>query len=154
MDENRIEKLIAEATEAGLEGLDFLRCFGLAEIVGEYNGIGPEWAGALVRAVVTEKLAVFEPAALIHDLRNAVSDGTEFCFRAANTEFLHNCLALADRAHPWWSWKRYRARLISHALYDFVSSPGGWLAWIEAHEKNLSRQGLRPPSCDESCKKP
>ena len=132
-----IDKLLATAVEAGLDGLDFVGQFDYATLCREYNGIGPEWAGEAVRAKVTKYLALFEPAALIHDLRNYKSDGSRFNFNYANYEFLGNCLKLANRAYPWWSWRRWRARAVAHALFDFVSGPGGWKAWQDCHERNL-----------------
>ena len=143
MEANDIGALIDKAKEARLLGLDFLAQFNAAALAREYNGIGPEWCGAAVRHVVTEKFSLFEPAALIHDLRNTVSDGTELAFHVANQEFYINCRKLADLAYPWYSLRRYRARLIASAFFDFVEGPGGWRAWLEAHERFLSRQGLR-----------
>ena len=72
--------------------------------------------------------------------RNHVSDGIRERFLAANDEFRYNCLILADLVYPWWSWRRYRARLVAQILYDFVSADGfGWKAWLEAHERHLKR---------------
>ena len=136
----KIEKLMARAREAGLDGLDFLATFSVAELAREYNGIGPEWAGAKVRGVATDQLALFEPAALVHDLRNYMSDGTEASFHYANQEFLLNCFKLADHAYPWYSWRRYRARFVAQALFDFVESPGGWRAWRDCYERNLTHK--------------
>lgn len=142
MEKKSIGELIETAKAAKLLGsMDFLARFDYATLEREYNGIGPEWAGAAIRDKVTERLALFEPAALIHDLRNYVSDGMRHAFNYANIEFFWNCRKLADHAYPWWNWKRYRARLTAAALFDFVDGPGGWKAWREAHERYLSRQG-------------
>ena len=135
----RVCSIYGRANAAGLEGMDFLGSFTLEDLAREYNGIGPEWAGEYLRDKVTSRLALFEPAALIHDLRNSVSDGQRHAFNAANFEFLHNCLALANRAYPWYSWKRYRARFVAEALFDFVSGAPGWIAWLEAHERFVAR---------------
>lgn len=135
--EQEIEELWNKALAAGLDGLDFVGTFPAATICREYNGIGPEWAGAKIRDKVTKYLGLFEPAALIHDLRNYKSDGTRYGFNYANFEFLANCRALANAAYPWYSWRRYRARAIAHALFDFVSGPGGWKAWIDCFERNV-----------------
>ncbi len=130
-----IDKLIATAVEADLAGLDFLAEFDYATIERGYNGIGPEWAGEAVRETVTQYLAIFEPAAVIHDLRNEFSDGTRYAFNYANMEFLANCRRLADRRYAWYNWRRYRARAVAGLCYDFVSGPGGWKAWREAAKK-------------------
>ena len=136
-DESKIDELVKAAVEAELDGVEFLQEFDYATLCREYNGIGPEWAGERVRAKVTKYLALFEPAALIHDLRNYKSDGSRFNFNYANFEFLANCRKLANRAYPWYSWRRYRARAVAYALYDFVDGEGGWKAWMDCYERNL-----------------
>ena len=140
MDEKKIQELVKRAVLADLDGVEFIQGFDYATLCREYNGIGPEWAGAPIRAKVTRYLTLFEPAALIHDLRNFESDGTRRGFNYANIEFHENCLKLADDAYPWYSWRRYRARLVAHALYDFVRDPGGWKAWQDCYERNLSHK--------------
>ena len=140
MKTEKIDSLIERAKAADLEGLDFLYSFDRATLCREYNGIGPEWAGAPIRAKVTRYLTLFEPAALIHDMRNYRSDGTRHGFNFANLEFLENCLKLADDAYPWYSWRRYRARAVAHMLFNFVRGPGGWMAWADCNARNLSRK--------------
>ena len=138
--EAHVAELYKTAVMAGLHGVDFLAGFGAAELAREYNGIGPEWAGEHVRDLVTGKLAVFEPAALIHDLRNSRSDGTEAAFHYANCEFFLNCLKLAKQAYPWWRPRRYAAIAAADAMFAAVEGPGGWKAWREAHERFVKRQ--------------
>lgn len=131
----KIEALLVEANAAGLEGLGWLSQFPIETLAREYNGIGPEWAGAALREKATGKLAIFEAAALIHDLRNFESDGSDDGFIFANREFLANCLKLANHHYPWYSWRRYRARAVAFALYEFVSGAGGYIAWQQAHQR-------------------
>ena len=138
--EAHVAELYKTAVMAELEGVDFLAEFEDGVLAREYNGIGPEWAGEHVRDLVTGKLALFEPAALIHDLRNYESDGTEAAFHYANGEFLLNCLKLAKQTYPWWRPRRYAAIAAANAMFDFVSGPGGWAAWHDAHERNLSHK--------------
>ena len=138
-DEKKIDELVKAAVLAGLDGVEFLQQFDYATLCREYNGIGPEWAGETARGWVTRHFSLFEPAALIHDMRNYKSDGSRFCFNFANLEFLENCLKLADAKYPWWSWRRYRARLAAHAFYDFVRGPGGWKAWMECYNKRNAK---------------
>ncbi len=140
VEESKIDALVKAAVLAGLDGVEFVQSFDRATRVREYNGIGPKWAGQRLRAMVTQHLGLFEPAALIHDMRNYRSDGSCKGFYYANMEFLENCLKLADHAYPWWNWRRYRARLVAHALYDFVRGDGGWKAWIDCYERNLSHE--------------
>ena len=134
--EEEIEELLKKAVVAELDGLDFVGTFPVGTICREYNGIGPEWAGAAIREKTTAWLALFEPAALIHDMRNYRSDGSRHGFNYANMEFHENCLKLADHAYPWWNWRRYRARVVAHALYDFVRGEGGWKAWQDCYQRN------------------
>ena len=135
--EKEIDGLVKAAVLAGLDGVEFIQDFDYATLCREYNGIGPEWAGAPIREKTTRWFAVFEPAALVHDMRNYMSDGSRKGFNYANMEFHENCLKLADHAYPWWNWRRYRARLVAHALYDFVRGDGGWKAWQDCYERNL-----------------
>lgn len=137
VDEAKIDSLVKAAVFAELDGVEFIQDFDYATLCREYNGIGPEWAGETVRGKLTERLALFEPAALIHDMRNYRSDGTRIGFNFANIEFQTNCLKLANAAYPWYSWRRYRARAAAHIAYDFVSGPGGWKAWQDCYERNL-----------------
>jgi hypothetical protein len=137
---NHIDELVTAAKAAGLDGLEFLDLFDRATLAREYNGIGPEWAGEKIRAKVTQHLDLFEPAALIHDLRNFKSDGSRYGFNFANIEFHDNCLKIADAKYPWYSWRRYRARVVAHALYDFVRGEGGWKAWIDCCCKTKERE--------------
>ena len=139
VDEAKIDSLVKAAVLAELDGVEFIQDFDYATLCREYNGIGPEWAGAAVRGKLTQRLPLFEPAALVHDMRNYMSDGSRKGFNYANMEFHENCLKLADHAYPWWNWRRYRARLVAHALYDFVRGDGGWKAWIDCYNKNLTQ---------------
>ena len=141
--EEEIDELLKIAVEARLEGLDFLASFTYAQLAEGYNGIGPEFLPSAIREKVTAYLHIFEPAALIHDMRNHVGDGTRYGFNYANLEFRANCLKLANFTYPWYSWKRYRARAVAFLLFDFVAGQPGWVAWCEASRKNLaqSRRG-------------
>ena len=137
MENEKIDSLVQRAVVADLDGLDFLSSYDYKEISAAYNGIGPEWMPADLREKVSGYLDLFAPAALIHDMRYQVSDGSRFGFNFANMEFWGNCVKLAEDAYPWWNWRRYGARLAAAALYDFVRSQGGWVAWSEASRKNL-----------------
>lgn len=140
MENEKIDSLVQRAVVADLDGLDFLSSYDYKEISAAYNGIGPEWMPADLREKVSGYLDLFAPAALIHDMRYQVSDGSRYGFNFANMEFWGNCVKLAEDAYPWWNWRRYGARLAAAALYDFVRSQGGWVAWSEASRKNLIQQ--------------
>ena len=140
--EEEIDELLKIAVEAGLDGLDFLSQFSYAQLADGYNGIGPEFLPPGIREKVTKYLAIFEPAALIHDMRNHVGDGTRRGFNFANIEFRENCLKLANHAYPWYSWRRYRARAVAFILFDFVQGQPGWVAWCEASRKHKAKLDL------------
>ena len=137
MENEKIDSLVQRAVVADLDGLDFLSSYDYKEIAADYNGIGPEWMPADLREKVSGYLDLFAPAALIHDMRYQVSDGSRFGFNFANMEFWGNCVKLAEDAYPWYNWRRYRARLAAAALYDFVRSQGGWKAWCDAKKETM-----------------
>ena len=119
----------------------FLAQFTHDELDAGYNGIGPEFLWSWIRDRLSDRLDIFAPAALIHDMRNDVADGTRERFLAANDEFRRNCLKLAEHAYPWWSLRRYRAKAVAEILYDFVSADNfGWKAWLDATERNNERK--------------
>lgn len=137
--EERVERLLGEAERAALDGWVFCHALGVRRMAAAYNGIGPERLPEAVRAKVTAYLALFEPAALIHDCRFAVSDGSREAFLLANDEFRRNCLALVRRAYPVWTFKYWRTRAVAHALFDIVSSDSlGWRAWLDARNAAIS----------------
>ena len=55
---------------------EFLAQFTEEQLADGYNGIGPEFLGEAARKKVSEFLNIFRPAAVGHDLRNEMSDGT------------------------------------------------------------------------------
>ena len=144
--EQEIDARVRRAVEAGLDGLDFLSTFSYADLARGYNGIGPEFLPEWMRDLVSDKLDIFGPCALIHDLRNDVADGTRESFLYANDEFRRNCLKMAELAYPQQpgvadDLKRARAKAVAEILYCFVSADGfGWKAWLEAHERFVKRQ--------------
>ena len=96
MENEKIDSLVQRAVVADLDGLDFLSSYDYKEISAAYNGIGPEWMPADLREKVSGYLDLFAPAALIHDMRYQVSDGSRFGFNFANMEFWGNCVKLAE----------------------------------------------------------
>jgi len=137
----KIAELIKIAVEANLDGLEFLKRFSIEEIQEGFNGIGPEFLNAAAREKISEKLDIFLAAAMIHDMRNDVSDGTREAFLYANDEFRRNCIKLADYNYGFFDRKRYRMRLIGEVLYLFVSADCfGWKAWMDAWHKNLEER--------------
>ena len=137
---DRIRGLIERIDELGLKGIGFLSRFDLETIRREYNGIGPEFFEPELREKITKFLSIFEPPAVLHDMRNFMSDGTKDAFHYANWEFFQNCRKCADAAYPWWNWKRYRARAVAKILFDFVDGTPGWRAWMDCYEKNKNKE--------------
>ena len=135
-----VADLIERAKAAGLQGAEWLESLGVERCCEGYNGIGPEFLPVKIRAKITKHLALFEPAAVPHDLRNDVSDGTREGFLAANDEFRYNCLRLAELAYPNDSKRLSAAKAAAQILFLFVSADGfGWKAWLEAHEKYVKK---------------
>lgn len=137
---HEIDELLATAEAAGLEGLDFLAGFTRDQLADGYNGIGPEFLKPRVRAAVSEFLAIFAPAALGHDLRNELSDGTRKSFHAANDEFRRNCLKLAEHHYAADRRRLRRAKMAAEILHTFVETEIiGWRAWLEAKERHAKK---------------
>ncbi len=145
-----IEKLWHDAVMADLDGMDFLSGFADKVVAREYNGIGPEYLPADLRDKITGWLGVFEPAALVHDMRNYASDGTTGAFHYANEEFLANCRKCAAAKYAWWNWKRYRAYAVAKLLYRFVDGPFGWKAWMVCYnsKNNNEKKGDKNEEAD------
>lgn len=131
-----IEELIATARDAKLEGVELLN--GDPEAIAlVYNGIGPEEWPEEWRRAITRCFNLFQPAALIHDLRFTYANGTRRDFNYANVEFHNNCLKLARFSIPWWRvLRRFLADGSALAFYEAVSSPFGWDAYVKATSKN------------------
>ena len=130
-----VAELVIAAREARLEGVELLDGDTDA-LAAEYNGIGPEFLPDELREKVTRFLALFEPAALIHDLRYSAGNGTREDFETANMEFHANCLTLARAKYPWWRFVSRRvAEKTAFALYKAVSSYFGWVAYRKACAK-------------------
>ena len=136
-----IDELLKIAVAANLEGLDFLSQFTYDQLADGYNGIGPEFLKPKVRAAVSGFLHIFKPAAVGHDLRNELSDGTRESFNAANDEFYRNCLKLADYYYKGKDSRRWhRARAVADILYRCVCAENfGWRAWLEAKERHAAK---------------
>lgn len=137
-----IKDLINRVCAANLSGTELFAIYDAKAVQMAYNGIGPDSFPEEVRERISRFLDLFEPAALIHDLRFDESNGSRFDFNLANMEFHENCLRLAAQKYPWWRHplRRFAAREVSHILYAAVRSPAGWSAWTEAREKQLAKR--------------
>ena len=127
-----IDELMSKAVEAGLDGLDFMADFDYERIAASFNGIGPSCLSEEQRQKLSKYLALFLPAALIHDMRYEASNGQRDAFNYANFEFRDNCYALATHAYGIFNWRRYRAYFVAWLLFKAVASEVGWLIWRDA----------------------
>ena len=134
---SEIDELLKIAAAANLEGLDFLSQFTYDQLADGYNGIGPQLLSDDKRKKLSKYLKLFAPAALVHDMRYEVGDGSRAAFNYANMEFRENCIKLAEFEYGILNWRRYRAYLVAEALFAAVASEVGWVAWSEASRKNL-----------------
>lgn len=99
-----------------------------------YNGTGPEFLPAPIRAKLDAVCRPFLPAVMVHDVDFTRSDGTVGSFRTANRRLLYNCITCALNAHPWYSWRRYALVLKAFVIYR-ACSKFGWIAWRSAYHK-------------------
>lgn len=134
--EAKIDALVSAAVKVGLDGTDVVAKYSYEELAQIYNGIGPEAMPERIRERVTDFLGLFEPAALIHDVRYEESDGTAAGWHEANQEFLSNCMKLIERKYGWKHlFRRGRAKIAAYAMFDFVESDFGKRAWMKAFDK-------------------
>ena len=122
-----VPDLILTAARLGLEGQEILLDYSIPELELIYNGIGPDRFPDWMRDLVTEASSIFEPAALIHDVR--YHRGGSFAdFTAANDEFHRNCGRLIADRFAWYDPRRYlwefRAWRYKNYCQDF-----GWPGW-------------------------
>ena len=102
-----------------------------------YNGTGPEFLPAPIRAKLDAACRPFLPAVMVHDVDFTRSDGTVGSFRAANRRLLFNCITCALNEYPWYSWRRYALVLEAFVIYR-VCSKFGWIAWRSAYHSNVA----------------
>lgn len=141
-----INKLLHAAHIANLDGTADAATFGVVRLQEAYNGIGPEFLTPILRDKVTKYLALFAPAALIHDFRYDQSDGSLLMWKLANYEFFVNSYRLAREKYAWYNPRRYLAQEAAYLLYLAVSSDGGWQAWQEAKAKREARDAANKES--------
>ena len=129
---SKISQILTKVKQNNLIGKEILDDFTREELKAIYNGIGPDRFPDWLRAIVTEANGLFEPAALIHDVRYHVG-GNKADFTAANDEFKENCYRLVDAAYSWWNPRRYKWRFrawrYAHYCEDF-----GWEGYTKKEE--------------------
>ena len=126
---NEISNLIAKAKALVLEDSGLIDCWLPEELLPIYNGIGPAWLPVAIRNRITEHLAVFAPACLIHDFHFHVADGSRAEFNRVNDILERNCRRCINGATKWYQILRraagyYAAHLIAEACRRY-----GWSAY-------------------------
>ena len=104
---SEISRLISVARQQNLTGREVLDFFSRDDLEAIYNGIGPDRFPDWLRKIITLANGLFEPAALIHDVRFYIG-GTKADFTAANKEFRNNCYTLVKAAYAWYDPRRYK----------------------------------------------
>ena len=127
MHPKKIIDLMSVVNRKNLFGKEILESFTVSEIVQIYNGIGPDRFPDWLRQIITKANGLFEPAALIHDLRYHVGGDYED-FTEANNEFRENCYILVKDKYSWYDPRRYlwlfRARRYAEYCQAF-----GWTGY-------------------------
>lgn len=106
-----------------------------------YNGTGPEFLPAPIRAKLDNIASTFLPAVMVHDVDYTLSDGSIVSFRRANRRLLLNCLTCARSAYPWTSWRLYALFAEAFVIYR-ACRKFGWIAWLLAYNKNTNLKGI------------
>ena len=129
-----IAKLKTIASQNNLIGLEVLKQFKDSELSKIYNGIGPDRFPDWLRTIVTEANGLFEPAALIHDVRYHIG-GNKKDFTAANDEFRDNCYILVKSSYSWYDPRRYKW-LFRAWRYAGYCEEFGWSGYHKIEEEN------------------
>ena len=101
-----IQMLMKKVSSNELEGREILDKYSVCQIAEIYNGIGPDRFPDWLRELITDTAGIFEPAALIHDVRYQIG-GTKKDFTSANEEFQRNCYKLVKNEYGWYNPIRY-----------------------------------------------
>lgn len=134
-----VSHLRAEVGRLRLFGHLIVLALPLDVLAAAYNGTGPEFLHAPIRAKLDAAARPLLPAVMVHDVDFTLSDGTVCSFRSANRRLLVNCIICAIDAHPWYSWRRYALILEAWALYR-ACAKFGWIPWILAYNKNTKQE--------------
>ena len=139
--QKHVSELIDRAVLAGLD-LGSIQDRTDEEIAAVYNGCGPARLSPRARKKLTKYLSIFEPAFAIHDCDFEHADGSTCAFALANDRLEMNCLALANYTYPWYSWRRYFARLAAIEIASLCRRYG-WEDYCQA--RPAKGQGSGPP---------
>jgi hypothetical protein len=126
---SNIKELLKKALELKLTDAAWVACFSPEELAAVYNGIGPEWLPSSIREKLTEYLAIFAPACLIHDFRFWIGNGSYLDFASANNALEENLYKCVNAEIKWYHPFRrlagyYAAHLMAEACRRY-----GWIAY-------------------------
>lgn len=137
---NDITSIRAEVGRLRLFGYRRVGALADADLAAAYNGTGPEFLPAPIRAKLDAAARPFLPAVMVHDVDYAFSNGSRHPFLIANQHLFWNCIICACDAHPWHDWRRYALILEALVLYR-ACAKFGWIAWRLAYTKNTKQKG-------------
>lgn len=104
--------------------------FNAKDQLSSYNGIGPDWLNDKAREIITKDLAIYEPAAMIHDWMYGDPNKSKLGFDLANAYFYSNCIQLVKKSdHSFFSkfvMKKFDCLTLYTAVKEF-----GWNAYVE-----------------------
>ena len=126
----KLQELIDIAEELELDGREILDRFTETELLGIYNGLGPDRFPDWLREFITSLNSIFEPAALIHDVDFHLG-GTKEDFDIANERFRENCYKIVESEYPWYSPLRYHYLFKAWRFYGYCEEFG----WEGYHKK-------------------
>ena len=129
MTPHEVIEALHEAIRLKLSGWELL--LDTDRAVAECNGIGAAWMGGLCDVITAINPAFLVPS-MIHDLRYFIG-GDENKRKAADDEFLANCLLAVHDRYGWYNPLRYIYRYKALRYYDILRTAGK-AAW---HDKNF-----------------
>lgn len=132
MDTVTIIRCLKIIEQQNLKGKEIVKDFTISEIEAIYNGLGPDRFPDWLREIITLASGLFEPAALIHDLRFHLG-GTKADFTAANLEFRENCYTLVNAKYSWYDPRRYTWRFRAWRYYNYCED-FGWSGYHKTGE--------------------
>jgi hypothetical protein len=96
-----------------------------------YNGVGAEWMGDELRAMLDKLSKTLLPAVLVHDMDYAYGNGKYIDFAEANIRLEANGRICADAEYGWYNPMRYIVRRQAR-LFSKLCDAFGLLAYHAA----------------------
>lgn len=127
---DEVIEIYNKALELGLE----MRQLPSNEVRRIYNGVGAEWMGDELRAMLDKLSKTLLPAVLVHDMDYAYGTGTYIDFVAANIRLKNNGRICADAEYGWYNPMRYIVRRQAK-LFSKLCDTFGLLAYNAAIEE-------------------